>query len=356
MERLGITDIESLTEGLGDLYALHDSDAFPSAAVAIVRRLIPGVSHGYTAIDLIRRETTSVVDPAEALFPGGEQILLTYAMQHPLITRFAHLPGHHAVAISDYISRQAFHRLGLYADLYRRLDTEDQLAIGLPIVPGATVGIVINRGNVGFSARDRALLDLLRPHLLQAHRIARTVAALRVALEASDRPVIVLTDEGDIRVAPDRALRLLAQFFPTYSPHATGLPEPVRDWACAQQRNLRNRDDVPAIPQPLLVAGTESQLEIRYIPDPRGGDHLLLLTERHGELRIEALAPLTLGRRESEVLLWVARGKTNDEVADAMSISVRTVQKHLEHIYQKLGVRGRTEAAIRALALMRDAL
>jgi len=52
-----------------------------------------------------------------------------------------------------------------------------------------------------------------------------------------------------------------------------------------------------------------------------------------------------LTRRESQVLAWVRRGKTNREISILLSISPRTVQKHLEHIFQKLGVETRTAAA-----------
>lgn len=60
---------------------------------------------------------------------------------------------------------------------------------------------------------------------------------------------------------------------------------------------------------------------------------------------------LGLTRREVEVLGWVTDGKTNTEIGLILSASPRTVQKHLEHIFEKLGVETRTAAAVRALAL-----
>jgi DNA-binding CsgD family transcriptional regulator len=57
------------------------------------------------------------------------------------------------------------------------------------------------------------------------------------------------------------------------------------------------------------------------------------------------LASLT--RREHGVLVLVADGKTNLQIADRLVLSPRTVQKHLEHIYDKLGVRSRTAAAMK---------
>ena len=47
------------------------------------------------------------------------------------------------------------------------------------------------------------------------------------------------------------------------------------------------------------------------------------------------------------MLAWVARGRTNSEIGSILSISSRTIQKHLEHIFQKLGVESRTAAASR---------
>lgn len=60
---------------------------------------------------------------------------------------------------------------------------------------------------------------------------------------------------------------------------------------------------------------------------------------------------LGLTRRETEVLTWVSDGKTNTEIGAILGTSPRTVQKHLEHIFEKLGVETRTAAAMRVVAL-----
>ena len=54
---------------------------------------------------------------------------------------------------------------------------------------------------------------------------------------------------------------------------------------------------------------------------------------------------LLVTEREAEVLLWIARGKSNRDIAEILSLSPRTVNKHLEQIYAKLGVENRTSAA-----------
>jgi len=71
--------------------------------------------------------------------------------------------------------------------------------------------------------------------------------------------------------------------------------------------------------------------------------------QRAGEAKPEELESLGLTPREAEVLFWVARGKTNDEIATVLGIGLTTVKKHLESTYSKLGVENRTTAAAMAL-------
>lgn len=72
-------------------------------------------------------------------------------------------------------------------------------------------------------------------------------------------------------------------------------------------------------------------------------------TRPAGEATPAQLVPLGLTPREAEVLFWVARGKTNDEIATVLGIGLTTVKKHLESTYAKLGVENRTTAAAMAL-------
>lgn len=75
--------------------------------------------------------------------------------------------------------------------------------------------------------------------------------------------------------------------------------------------------------------------------------HLIAAYRRARRVSARRLVEPSLTERETEVLAWVASGKTNPEIARRLSISPRTVQKHLEHVFEKLGVRTRTEAAMR---------
>ena len=76
---------------------------------------------------------------------------------------------------------------------------------------------------------------------------------------------------------------------------------------------------------------------------------MLWLEERLGLRSPARFANLPLTARERDVLHWLAAGKTDREIAAILGVSVRTVQKHLERIYPKLGVETRTAAVMRAL-------
>jgi DNA-binding CsgD family transcriptional regulator len=71
----------------------------------------------------------------------------------------------------------------------------------------------------------------------------------------------------------------------------------------------------------------------------------LLRAHAAGDAPPSRLASAALTPRETEVLSWIAKGKTNRDVADILGMSPRTVNKHLEHVFEKLGVETRAAAA-----------
>jgi DNA-binding response OmpR family regulator len=94
----------------------------------------------------------------------------------------------------------------------------------------------------------------------------------------------------------------------------------------------------------LTLAGV--QLSVRNMGRVGMGETMLLLEQRSAS----AAAPFRLENaaltpRETEVLSWLAKGKTNRDIGDILGMSHRTVNKHLEHIFEKLGVETRAAAA-----------
>jgi DNA-binding CsgD family transcriptional regulator len=84
------------------------------------------------------------------------------------------------------------------------------------------------------------------------------------------------------------------------------------------------------------------------------GELLIVLREESHATVIEALmTAFQLTTREAEVLYWVIYGKTNRDIGEILDSSHRTVNKHLEHVFEKLGVETRTAAAAVAMQKVR---
>lgn len=88
---------------------------------------------------------------------------------------------------------------------------------------------------------------------------------------------------------------------------------------------------------------------ITYLGLGSPAEHLFRLSRRAEGLEAAALQQVfSLTPREADVLLWTARGKSNKDMSEILNISARTVNKHLEQIFIKMGVENRASAAAAA--------
>ena len=113
---------------------------------------------------------------------------------------------------------------------------------------------------------------------------------------------------------------------------------------------MQLRADGPGSQARLHVDVKGRKVEISVM-SPIGPDELLFRVTELGTTPDEEQLrrTLSLTMRESEVLLWISRGKANREIGEILAISPRTVNKHLEQIFVKLGVENRASAAARAI-------
>jgi DNA-binding NarL/FixJ family response regulator len=152
------------------------------------------------------------------------------------------------------------------------------------------------------------------------------VRTLESALELLGAGVVLLSG---------RATRAARSLLDAYFGAAAGdeLPAAVATWL---------RRDAS---EPLVVSGESRRLVVRLVP---GDPAALLLAEEPTCVPEAALVPLGLTPREREVLALLTRGGRNAEIALALGVTLRTVHKHLEQIYEKLGVGTRSAAVARA--------
>jgi DNA-binding CsgD family transcriptional regulator len=290
--------------------------------------------------------------------PGGAfdgdmlPIYAQYVRQSPMLKSYKRGKGS-AVKVSDFITQRQFHRLGLYNEYLRPLGAEYRMAKGLPGRPGWLTTVQLDRRLRDFSERDRHVLNLLRPHLNQTYRNAVSVEAARLevarieeGVDALERGLILLGADGAVHWMSPLAARWLETYFGPRHGRDGPLPAPISRWI--RRHTEPGSRELPTVRQPMVATRDATQLIARMVP--RGGQTLILLEEQHRWIPAEPLRSLGLTRRESEVLAWVAGGKTSADIASILGTSRRAVEKHLEHIYPKLGVETRTAAAARALA------
>lgn len=317
-EQLSTTQLRRAIHAVGVLAEVDDLSDYPEAATRALRCLMPCGHCGYNAIDLDSGQAIVVADPPGTVFHGGPEALAELGHQNPLIVRA--LAGDRSVLrLSDHITRRELHRTQLYQDVYRRIALEYQLGVQLPPIghslgrSGEFVGLSLARERCDFTAEERLLLGLVQPHfagtLQRLHELA-LAQAIRSGLAHDDAGWLLLVTADDIVAWASEG-----------ADEALG--------ACVGEL--------------LHLAGRS--VTVRRVPDAYPGLDALHIALRQRPSR-EALRELGLSKRQAEVWDLASRGLTAQGIADELCLSRRTVEKHLEAIYARLGVRSRVQGIL----------
>src|SRR5262249_15914814 len=165
------------------------------------------------------------------------------------------------------------------------------------------------------------------------------------------REIIVLRSNGRHLISP-RASLWFSQYFANGAPATDQLPEEIEGWVSQQGVRVGRGRTLAAPPAPLVREGEEARLSVRL--GPASPTDLLRVEEERTRIDYAAYRRLGLTPREGEVLHWVGEGKTNPEIGTILRTRPRTVAKHLEKVFAKLGVETRGAAAARARAPARS--
>lgn len=189
--------------------------------------------------------------------------------------------------------------------------------------------------------RQSEVLARIRAHM----RTASMVTQARSALDAFGHAVLVAGLDGRIAWQTPLARAWMASWFPDDGNR--GMPARVALWLQDAVRAREAGQDA----LPLVLAQGTRRLAFELADAQGDGYFTLVLREESDDAQVQGLmAGFALTRREAEVLHWVSKGKTNRDIGDILGTSPRTVNKHLEHVFAKLGVETRTAAASLALA------
>jgi DNA-binding NarL/FixJ family response regulator len=187
------------------------------------------------------------------------------------------------------------------------------------------------------------MLARIRVHLANA----RMAHSARTALDAFGRFLLAASHTGRVLWYTPQAAKLLGLAFADFDREDYVLPPDVQVWL--QTAAAASPGSEPAS---ISLSARKPSLGIRLIYIGQIGPDEYLLRLLEGDInddRTLLRQKLTVTEREAEVLLWIARGKSNRDIAEILDLSPRTVNKHLEQIYAKLGVENRTSAAALAV-------
>jgi DNA-binding response OmpR family regulator/DNA-binding CsgD family transcriptional regulator len=193
------------------------------------------------------------------------------------------------------------------------------------------------------------LLARMRIHLSNA----RAAEGARKALDASGRTLLASDAHGEIRWATPQAQRILAKLAgaapDAAAPRRSRLPPEVRAWVSLPSSASLNES--------VVVVAQDLRVRFRVLSRVTEDETLLVIQqadpvelERGGMGALQKRFSLTV--REAEVLYWLSRGKSNRDIADILRLSSRTVDKHLEHVYTKIGVESRAGAVAASVQVL----
>lgn len=197
----------------------------------------------------------------------------------------------------------------------------------------------LEAGGVDYVTKPLVLDELLariHVHLVNA-RVARSA---RAALETVGRHLLATDRTGTILWMTSQARTML------------GLDDSDGDTADAALREVLRLalTDTATESTSSFVTTRGHRVELAYLGEVGQGELLFRLRADDSASQASTLRKqFALTSREAEVLVWITRGKSNRDIGEILGLSPRTVNKHLEQVFAKLGVENRASAAAVAL-------
>jgi DNA-binding CsgD family transcriptional regulator len=401
MHRLTPSDVDKAFRFVSACDASAGLQTFATSVTAAFPSLIPADVAVFATANLRTGTLHAVENPRVTCEADLDTFMRsTREIPLPLMEHFGSTGDSEARRLSDFATRHRFHALPVYSEFYRPLRLEFVLGTSINFSRTAFDGITLNRTRPDFSERDRSVLTLVRPHLVQGYRTALAVDRLRTDLALAARAVetpgfglIVISEHGRMDLLSPGGAALLASYFGTRR-QADELPDALGRWVREHTEAARDASRLPPVHTPFVIERLGARLIVRLVRVAR--DTLLLLEEPATRSNWRRLAPLGLPLREAHVLLECLReevvtagaamtpdavsrviawfreaqslapaahrltphevrllgllvdGHSYKTAAAALGSSVHTVAFHMKSIYAKLQVHSKSEAVSRA--------
>ncbi|MFN6962727.1 MAG: helix-turn-helix transcriptional regulator [Pyrinomonadaceae bacterium] len=340
------------------LAALEHLNSDPDPATLAERAV--GAAAMIVKCDLVSFELFSPTPRYEHTVWANDRLLLDPAFmkpfgellhQHPIVKLSITNPNGEAIKITDAVSQAKFERTDLYNVVFRPVHVNKQMGLGLLSEGDLVMTCAFTRGGSDFSEHEKTIATLAAPHFVNAIRNGFAFGRISAAMQAGGQGVVALGSAGRTTFASSHARTLLEKYFPAETLAADSLPQTLSGWIRAAR--LRSGGSEYSLPvEPYCAQNPDgSRLTVRLLDNRSTREELLLLEEKRS-CRPDDFRPFGLTARECEILCWITEGKTDPTIAALCNISVRTVEKHVENIYKKLGVETRTAALSKAMTVI----
>jgi DNA-binding CsgD family transcriptional regulator len=352
MQKITSADQRKLSNFVRQLYALNSPQRILERVAEGLEGLIGAetvfVARADPRRNLVALLTDNMGPELRKLWPT----LVALRHENPAISYHMTYPEGPALMIEDLLPMSHWKRTAVYNEFYSRLEMRERLSLSLSLSRPDITGIVAHRKRAPFTERHRSILNFLRFHVSEACNTVKGCPALALpavlrALESLvGGSIVALDGSGKVQFCSDLAQRYFESYFPNERPLSGGLPASVRGWIFREIAHFESDEFGICPPQPLLIRRGERTLHIRVARIKEGVGFVLLLRAEDPAFELAKIRILGLGTRPTEVLYWLAKGKTNKEIGMILSMATETVKAHLKDIYSRLAVENRATAAV----------
>jgi DNA-binding CsgD family transcriptional regulator len=358
MKRLRHKEWKNLFSALSVLHSDIEPQTLSKRCVTAANKLF---SAEITAFDFFTDKGAHTgkywYDPPDAISQTQLEIFAHFAPEHPFAPNVFGSKSYDAMATCDFLTTQQFHQTAIYNEFFKGCSVNQQLLAAFSDAPDSVITFNYSRSRGNFSEEERLLTNLISLHLrlafMNAHKLERfhkAETSLNSVLEAKSSGVIVLNAAQKIAYESEFARRMLEKYFAAEKAETDALPDSLDRWLKSECAKF-GADKISPPAQEFKVEKENEKLEISLMYNTETRETTLLLEESLS-LSAKMSVHLSLTKREAEIMFWLSGGKTNKEIGFLLGISPRTVNKHADNIYVKLGVENRTAAVSRAIEML----
>jgi len=263
--KLSNRDLRILLTSIEQLNSDIDPVLLPHRALTMSEMIVPGdcASFDFFAAD-DSYDTTAWTNRPDVSTPENMAVFAEYVHQHKLIPIALEKKDGLAMKMTDVIRQQDFEKTELFDEFYRKHQFSRQMGLALPVASDLTVSCAVTSGGADFTERDRLMLTLAAPHLLNAIRNAIAYERVDTTLKNTGNGILSLDPEGKVVFVTESTAELFDVYFAGISLAPNGVPTDLLNWTTNNSPSP-TFVEMESPPTPLTVENRRGALTVRLM-------------------------------------------------------------------------------------------